>query len=173
MNLSSVYLILNIKNEKIYIGSAVNQKRRFKQHKSELRLNKHDNKHLQRSYNKHGINSFIFITLEETSLENLLTREQFWIDTLKPEYNIRKFADSNLGCRWKLSETTKKKIGIATKNRIVTSEHKSNLQKALTGKQKSEEHKANISSSKKGKPWTQSRIDAQLKRKRHDKAGVP
>lgn len=169
MSLSSVYLILNIKNQKIYIGSAINLKRRFKQHKSELRLNKHDNKHLQRSYNKYGNESFIYLKLEETNPEDLINREQYWIDTLKPEYNIRKFAKSNLGCRWNLSEETKRKISLASKNRIITVKHRLILQEVLTGIKRSEETKQKISNSKKGKPWTEARRNAQLKRKmKHD-----
>jgi hypothetical protein len=37
--------------------------------------------------------SFVFKVLEETRSEILIEREQWWIDTLAPAYNLRKIAD--------------------------------------------------------------------------------
>jgi group I intron endonuclease len=172
MSLSSVYLIFNLTNQKIYIGSAVNYKRRFKQHKSDLKLNKHDNKHLQRSFNKYGKQNFLFFVLEKTLKETLIEREQFWIDTLKPEYNIRKVAESNLGLTWKMPIEAKTKISEYQKQKVKTKEHLSNISKALTGIKRSEETKQKISNSKKGIPWSQSRVEAQKRRNKNDKSGI-
>ena len=51
---SGIYKILNTHTDKFYIGSAMNLHNRLKVHKSNLRLNKHPNKHLQFSFNKHS-----------------------------------------------------------------------------------------------------------------------
>lgn len=94
---SGIYKILNTKNGKCYIGSAVRLTTRFNTHKSKLKLNQHPNKHLQASYNKYTGWNFEFLIIELCSVEKLLEREQFYINSLKPEYNKRKEAKSNVG----------------------------------------------------------------------------
>ena len=49
----------------------------------------------QNIYNKHK--SFEFIVLEKVDKNNLVLKEQFYIDTLKPNINILKVAKSSLG----------------------------------------------------------------------------
>jgi predicted GIY-YIG superfamily endonuclease len=50
---SGIYEIINKLNNKRYIGSAQEFKSRWKDHKSSLLNNKHQNKHLQHSFNKY------------------------------------------------------------------------------------------------------------------------
>ena len=50
-----IYQILNIINNKRYIGSSSNLIKRNNRHLDELIKNKHCNLHLQNSFNKHGI----------------------------------------------------------------------------------------------------------------------
>ncbi len=50
--------------------------------------------------NKYGIDNFEFIVIETCTKSKLIEREQFYIDTLNPSYNLRKFAESNLGHKW-------------------------------------------------------------------------
>jgi len=69
-------------NNKFYIGSSNNIRTRFYKHKSALKHNKHENRHLQRAYNKYGIKNFKFEVLEECLKEELLQKEQMWIDKL-------------------------------------------------------------------------------------------
>lgn len=42
-----IYKILCVENNKVYIGQTKNPNRRWRQHKSDLKLNKHRNKNLQ------------------------------------------------------------------------------------------------------------------------------
>lgn len=77
-----IYKILNQKNQKCYVGSSINIENRWTKHKALLRNNKHENEHLQNSWNKHGESIFEFSIIEECSEEILLTREQFYLDTL-------------------------------------------------------------------------------------------
>lgn len=77
---SGVYKIVNQNNGKIYIGSACVLISRFNSHFSLLKNNKHDNAHLQNSYNKHGADSFLFSIVELASVEDLLLREQHYLD---------------------------------------------------------------------------------------------
>jgi group I intron endonuclease len=107
---SGVYKISNTKSKKFYIGSTtVNLKNRYSDHLSQLRTNTHPNIHLQRSYNKHGEICFVFEILKRC--ENVLEIEQYYIDTLKPHYNICKLAKNSQGTR--RSKETCAKIGFS------------------------------------------------------------
>lgn len=96
--LSVIYKITNIENSKKYIGSSVNYKNRKQEHFRDLLLNKHHSAALQRAYNKYGKDNFLFEIIEYVPNKNeLISREQYYIDTLKPEYNCCKIAGSILG----------------------------------------------------------------------------
>lgn len=82
-----IYRIKNPINNKIYIGSTKNIEARWAKHRALLRHNKHQNAHLQNAWNKYGENAFIFEVIEECKIEDLINREQFFIDNLNPEYN--------------------------------------------------------------------------------------
>jgi len=108
-NKIGIYCIENKINKKKYIGSSKDVYKRKNRHFSELRNLKHKNNKLQRSYNKHGEDNFMFYVLEFVNNENeLIIREQYYIDSVKPEYNINLIANSSLGV--KRSEETKEKI---------------------------------------------------------------
>lgn len=72
---SGIYSIRNTINGKIYVGSAVNLYKRRLNHLSTLRRNTHKNPHLQASFNKHGEDSFEFITLEKCNSDSLVSKE--------------------------------------------------------------------------------------------------
>ncbi len=80
---SGIYSIVNIINNKIYIGSSRYLSRRKNQHFNNLRKNKHSNNHLQTAWNKYGEENFKFFIIEECLEENLLFREQYYIDKHK------------------------------------------------------------------------------------------
>ena len=63
-----IYMIINKINNKIYVGQTINKngyKKRWNQHKNELRKNSHHNIFLQNSWNKYGEENFEFILLHE------------------------------------------------------------------------------------------------------------
>jgi len=126
-----IYLIINLVNNKFYIGSAKNLWQRKLTHLRDLKNNKHKNIYLQNSYNKHGLQYFIIILLEKVESKNDLTaREQYWIDTLDATnkeiaYNICPTAESKLGCHH--SEKTKIKMSKSMKGVKRTDEGKKNM----------------------------------------------
>jgi group I intron endonuclease len=155
---TGIYKIENIQNGKFYIGSAVNLEGRKRQHLSDLSLNKHSNRHLQFAWNKYGSENFKFDILETCEKDNLLAREQFYIDNLNAciaGYNLNPLSVSSLGIvhseetRKKLSEShkgqrpwmwgkkhteeTKKKISLANTGKLATEEHKRKLSEARAG----------------------------------------
>jgi group I intron endonuclease len=74
-----IYKITNLKNNKIYIGQTKDIQRRFREHKNCMYgSEKCKNKHLYRSIQKYGIESFSFEIIEET--EHYNEREKYWID---------------------------------------------------------------------------------------------
>ena len=84
-----IYLIQNIINKHCYVGQTVNFDHRRGEHLSTLRHKKHKNPYLQNAFNLYGEKYFRFSILEEVSEGDGITfREQYWIERLKPEYNI-------------------------------------------------------------------------------------
>ena len=83
---SGIYQIRNIKNNKVYVGQTINFRDRFNQHKSSLLGDKHYNKYLQRSFNKYGIENFVFEVLEYCPKERLNEKEREWIKYKRSEY---------------------------------------------------------------------------------------
>lgn len=77
-------------NDKKYIGSSINIKRRLIQHKSDLNNNRHCNKILQNLYNKYS--SIKFEVLEYLSLDNLSElhiKEKEYINLFNAYCNIQ------------------------------------------------------------------------------------
>lgn len=87
--LGGIYQIINIQTLDFYVGSTNNFKRRLNEHSSCLRFGRGPLV-LQRAWNKYGDSVFEFRVLEvvtDTTHKNLLDREQYYIDKLKPKYN--------------------------------------------------------------------------------------
>jgi group I intron endonuclease len=157
-----VYKITNIINNKCYIGSSKNIKKRWYEHKRQLRKNQHHSKALQRAFNKYGEKNLVFEILCFCSVDELLILEQKYFDEINPEYIILKVAGrfdgykhteetkkllseiSKNQVRVPCAEETKIKIGDANRNREFSEEHKDKLSKAHEGKQLSKDHKNNI-----------------------------
>lgn len=99
---------------KAYIGSAVKLRMRFMSHRRAFEISKHDNARLQNYYNKYGSSSLSFRVLEYCSKEKLIEREQYYIDSLNPFFNIARIAGATYGLKPWLgkshTEETKAKI---------------------------------------------------------------
>ncbi|TCI26745.1 hypothetical protein EVJ32_05050 [Exiguobacterium sp. SH5S4] len=86
----SLYVIMNKKAKKYYVGISSNPEKRKITHFSSLSRNSHHNLYLQRSYNKNGADAFEFIVLfDELSKEKASEIEVYTIKTFKKFlYNI-------------------------------------------------------------------------------------
>lgn len=101
-----IYQILNTINDKRYIGQSIHCNDRFKQHIRELRGNRHTNKYLQNSWNKHGEQVFQFSVIEECNRNDLDMREIYWInhyDSCDHGYNCTYGGDSTMYASFPLS----------------------------------------------------------------------
>jgi group I intron endonuclease len=115
---AGVYAIINIRSEKLYIGSTQNLSVRFRNHRALLVGNRHSNKKLQRAWNKHGKDDFVFIILEYCPLVERIDREQYYIDLYKSVqlgYNITEKANCTVGYRH--LEKTKKLLSQKAKSK--------------------------------------------------------
>lgn len=93
-----VYEIVCKVNGRRYVGSAVNLDKRWRRHYRQLNDGVHYNQHLQRAWNKYGSEAFFFKVVEHVEDSDvLIQREQFYIDSTSPEFNICPTAGSQKG----------------------------------------------------------------------------
>ena len=119
-----IYKIKNLINGDFYIGSTQNLNKRYYTHLNHIRTNKNTCVKLIRAVNKYGEENFSFEIIEKCSVEDLLNREQYYLDFLNPKYNISKKAGSNLGI--KRTEETKLKKSISQKENWSKEEYRKN-----------------------------------------------
>ena len=109
---SGIYEIKCLANKKVYIGSSIDIKRRWGEHRYQLKNNRHHSTRLQRSWNKYGQDNFEFNRIEEVDENILIEYEQKWMD-LKQSFsrefglNNRAFADTG---EWMRDTRSKKYI---------------------------------------------------------------
>lgn len=125
-NKKGVYMWKNTVNGKTYVGSSSDLRRRFLEYTNIDRLQrelKRGESIIYRALLKYGYLSFEFILLESKEiLDNDLDAgeikklEQYYIDNLKPDYNILALAGSNRG--HKMSFKTRAKMSLAKKGQV-------------------------------------------------------
>lgn len=125
---TGIYCIKNNVTNKVYIGKAKSLSSRKSSHKWALRNNKHVNVYLQHSWNKYGEDSFCFIIIEYCSVEELSTKEQYWV-------NFYNATNSDHGYNLMV-------VGRQTYEH--SSETKEKMRRAHLGKKKSYEHCKNL-----------------------------
>jgi hypothetical protein len=131
-----IYRILNIKNNKMYIGSSENLHKRRKDHFGLLKRNKHHSSHLQKAWNK-SLNpklTFIFEILEYCKKEELLEKENYYLNYycesknyinninknfLKLSYNIIPLAITGFGGKHREETILKLKMNHPFRKRIL------------------------------------------------------
>ena len=178
VKISGIYSIHSkCKPDRVYIGSSFDILKRWNLHKSKLKKNIHHTPKLQNHYNKYGLDDLSFIIIEETSgtaIEYLLTREQYYIDNMKPWFNSRLKAENNAG--FKMKKASCDRISRGNKNKPKSPEHCAALSKAWEKRKLipiSEETRAKFSKAATGRPcWakgltkeTDNRIKASAEKK--------
>lgn len=125
-NVSGIYKITNIINNKYYVGSAYLLYKRYREHKSALLRNKHCNNQLSRFVKKYGINSLKFELIEYCKIVDLELREQYYLDLNN-----------------KLLMNESKNVKSPNRGKKLSEKHKNNISKALKGYKQSKEHQIN------------------------------
>jgi len=167
LGLAGIYCIRNIVSGRVYVGSAVKIKDRWRLHRSRLNRGKHHSVLLQRSWTKHGSEAFSFEVIENVPAEQLIAREQFWIESIdacNPQtgFNVAPKAGSSLGRKHPPEVIALMRLQRAGRKKPPrTAEHCAALSAGRIGNQwskgipKTEEHKRNQSKVMKGRkmPW--------------------
>lgn len=143
-NKGVIYRWVNNINNKTYIGSTVNLTVRLYKYFSIKHLTQNKTP-IHNALIKYGFNNFTLEIWEYCEGENLITREQYYFELLKPEYNILEEAGSSLG--YKHSDET---LEYFKNNRKVSEETRNNLSLAATGRILTEEDRKKISLARKG-----------------------
>lgn len=164
-----IYCIRNKITDKKYIGKTIEifQKRWFN-HRSFLRGNKHPNVYMQREWNKYGEDNFEFLIIEQFDIairneynydelnRKICELEIYYIkkyNTYKNGYNMTTGGEGTCG----IIITEKHKKAIAEKNRINmtgrkhSEETKKKMSESHKGYIKTEEHRKHLSEALKGK----------------------
>jgi group I intron endonuclease len=95
-----IYLILSKATGRSYIGSAIHFKNRWTGHRSSFRRGDHYNPILLAHWDKYGEDDFEYWILEFVpNADDLLPREQWWIDDLHPQMNIAPVAGATRGIK--------------------------------------------------------------------------
>ena len=106
-----IYKITNKITDDVYIGSTCYFRMRKNSHLFDLRHQKHGNRNLQMAFNAYGEYSFVFSIVELlTDRSIIIEREQFYLDTLKPAYNIYTIADRATGVKRSSEFSEKQKL---------------------------------------------------------------
>lgn len=147
---SGIYLWYNCLNGKIYVGQALDlgdsKKGRLTKyyHKSYLMSKNRGNSMLRPALIKYGHENFSVAILEHCKPDLLNLREQYWLDLLKPDYNILKFSRSSRGYKhtpetinkmkgprpyFKPSPELLSKLGELSKNRVYDQEFRDRISK--------------------------------------------
>jgi group I intron endonuclease len=141
---SGIYGFLSKTNNKLYIGSSKSLASRFNSHIK----GSQSNILLQRAINKYNLEDFIFIVFEYCEAEQLISREQFYFNELKPEFNILQVAGSVLG--YSYPPESRAKLSESRKGVLNHQYGKKGTLNLKFGKPLDVEHKWKISEGKKG-----------------------
>ena len=114
--ISGIYRIRNTITDEIYVGSSIHIYSRFKGHRASLRAGRHHSSRLQNSWNKYGSETFVYEIVEVLTgdYDALRAKEQEYIDTLLPAFNMRKLVVDVRGHT--PSAETRQKISQAARN---------------------------------------------------------
>lgn len=160
-----IYKIINIINNKFYVGSAEDFARRKRVHWWRLRRGDHANAKLQASWNKYGESSFTFVIVEEYDEQaDILAAENVWLkEHVGKEYcyNLATgatapttgwFGGKNpmYGKKFNHTAEAKAKISAASKAQVQSEETKAKRRKTMRGHYVAPSTRAKISATLSG-----------------------
>lgn len=144
---SGIYKWTNKVNGKIYIGSSADLSKRLRNYFNTSYLS--DFKDIMLIYKAllaHGFDNFKLDILEHCEPCVLINREQYYIDLLKPEYNILKVAGSILGVKRSADTIAKIRARALSRTEEALAKNRAHLKK-LNASQKHKDHLAKLNTS--------------------------
>lgn len=157
---SGIYLWENKENGKFYIGSSIDLKRRLMLYYNINYLAKFSTSYINNALLKEGYSAFRLYIIEYCNKQDpgppaldpdppgpdLIKREQYYFDLLKPTYNICKMAGSSLGRLH--TKASKIKMANAKLSKTLPSEVKEKISATMVGRNLTKEHKSKLSLNK-------------------------
>jgi group I intron endonuclease len=151
------------------VGSGINLSKRVGEYYKESEL-KRNPRPIHAALLKYGYENFRLEILEYCRADELIMREQYYLDLFKPEYNILKHAYSLLGFRHSSENIEKFKL------KKISQEHKDLLSSVHSGKEVSQDtrNKLSISTANymKNNPLTPEAL-ANITTKTTEREGIP
>jgi group I intron endonuclease len=161
-----VYEIRNIVNDKRYVGqSSQKDQQRLWEHKTYLKKGTHQNRHLQRAWNKYGEENFLISILDEcSSLDELNRLETHYVNLHKTldrtfGYNIRGPGDNKFMLKETRHRISQAKLGVS----VHTPESIEKIRQSSKNRIHSQESREKRSQKLKGYKWSQEICDARSK----------
>lgn len=155
--ISGIYEIVNTENSKRYVGSSVDIRRRWAQHRARLNSGEHHCPPLQRAWDKYGAAAFDFRIVEQCERDRLIAVEQRILDQAAPEYNVARAAGYRTFLGLRHRQDTIAKMSEAHRGNTRTKGKPRNRSaveataSAHRGMKRSDETRAKISEAMKGK----------------------
>lgn len=146
----SIYMWIHLESGRRYVGSTLDSSIRLLKYYFLNHLDRNKNMYICRALKDHGYAAFFLSILEYIDITNLskeqakelvLLREQYYFNTLNPEFNLLKIAGSFI--EFKHTEASKAKLSEAMKG--------DNYHQRMLGRNHSIETKTKISIANKGK----------------------
>ena len=165
---SGIYHWVNKLNNNTYVGSGLDLSKRIGDYYKKRELNRNP-RPIHAALLKYGYENFKLEILEYCKADELVVREQYYLDLLKPEYNILTNAYSLLGYKHSPENIAKFKL------KKISQEHKYILSLTHLGKVVSQETKDKLSLAttnyKKNNPLSPEAL-ANIKAKTMEREGV-
>lgn len=146
-NRPGIYCILNIRTHKRYVGSSADAPKRLYVHGWLLRQGRHHSPQLQRSWDRDGEKAFVFTVIENCAREDLLRREQIWMNALQTcddrfGYNICTVAGTREGVPQPI--TVSERMRALHRGKPKSAEHRAKIGAGNLGKKRSDKARAAI-----------------------------
>lgn len=153
-----IYCIENIHNHKKWIGYSCDMRRRWWEHRYDLKNNQ-DSEFLQNDYNIFGVENFNYYIIEECEISELKDREQYYIDAYNTMnrafgYNKTKGGDGIKG--YSFNEESRLKKSLLAKGRKGKTPSPESIAKMVAknkGQKRSQEVKDTLSLVKMGNQY--------------------
>ena len=166
---SGIYHWVNKLNNNTYVGSGLDLSKRIGDYYKKRELNRNP-RPIHAALLKYGYENFKLEILEYCKADELVVREQYYLDLIKPEYNILTNAYSLLGYKHSPENIAKFKL------KKISQEHKDILSLTHLGKVVSQETRDKLSlatTNYKKNNLLSSEALANIKAKTTEREGVP
>jgi group I intron endonuclease len=145
-----IYGIRNTANGKWLVGSSVDIRRRWKEHRNRADSKRHDNPHFQRAWEQYGCDAFEFLVLELCAADMLILREDAhmgYYNSMDKRFGYN-MASANKMC---ITDAVRQHMSESGKGRKFSEEHKRKIAIASAKHRHTPETRMKLSLMRRGK----------------------